>query len=161
MKMVVETLGEDLIQAIGRAPGIGRPRWRSLAETYRNHADRFAGANRPALLSAIESTQFTSANSESAEEVDTSDLRFKRAATLIAHVLDKAPADGDAAPVMLGDTIIAVLKRTPTAITVTVRAKDDPKFHAWLQTNADTVMKALHDQCQEETAQHQPAKEAR
>jgi hypothetical protein len=80
---------------------------------------------------------------------------------LIAQVLDKAPADGDAAPIMSGGTIIAVLKRTPTTITVTVRAKDDPKFHAWLQANADTVMKALHDQCQEETAQHQPAKEAR
>jgi ParB family transcriptional regulator, chromosome partitioning protein len=136
-------------------------RWRSLAEKFRDHADRFAGANRPALLSAIESSPFTPANSESSEDVDPSDLRFKRAATLVAHALDKAPADGDAAPVMSGDTIIAVLKRTPTAVTVTVRAKDDPKFHAWLQANAKTVMKALHDQCQEETAQHQPAKEAR
>ena len=161
MKMVVETLGEDLIQAIGRAPGIGRPRWRSLAEKFRDHADRFAGANRSALLSSIESSQFTPANSKSSEEVDASDLRFKRAATLIADVLDKSPADADAAPVMSGDTVIAVLKRTPMAVTVTVRAKDDPKFHAWLQANAETVMKALHDQCQEETAQHQPAKEAR
>jgi len=43
MKMVVEILGEDLIQAIGRAPGIGWPRWRALAETFRDNADRFSG----------------------------------------------------------------------------------------------------------------------
>jgi ParB family chromosome partitioning protein len=161
MKMVVETLGEDIIQAIGRAPGIGRPRWRNLAEAFRDCAGQFAGANRPALLNAIERSQFTSANSKNTEEADASDLRFKRAAALIAQVTSKTPSDGDAAPVMSDDKIIAILKRTPAAILVTVRAKDDPKFHAWLEANADTVMKALYDQCQEETAQHQPAEEAR
>ncbi|WP_054006401.1 plasmid partitioning protein RepB [Cypionkella psychrotolerans] len=161
MKMVVETLGEDIIQAIGRAPGIGRPRWRNLAEAFRDRAGQFAGANRPALLKAIETSQFTSANSKNVEEADASDLRFKRAAALIVQVTSKTPLDGDAAPVMSDDKIIAILKRTPAAVSVTVRAKDDPKFHAWLHANADTVMKALYDQCQEETAQHQPVEEAR
>ena len=161
MKMVVDTLGEDIIQAIGRAPGIGRPRWRKLAETFRDRADQFTPANRPALLKAIESRPFTAANSKNTEDVDASDLRFKRAATLIAQVMDKTPADEQAATVMSDDKIIAILKRTPSAVSVTVRAKDDPTFHAWLQANADTVMKSLYDQCQEETAQHQPAEEAR
>lgn len=159
MKMVVEVLGEDLIQAIGRAPGVGRPRWRALAEAFRANADRFAGANRPALLAAIAEITVP-ADTGDADAPDPSDERFKLANRLITATPKAAEAKTGPSTVMAGDAVVATVKRSRSGLTVTVRAKDNPPFHAWLQDNADALMKAWHDKWQEET-QSSPTKEAR
>ena len=84
MKMVVEALGEDVIEAIGRAPGVGRPRWRAMAEAFRQNSELFTDANRPALLATIAATTgFATVNPDDPDAPDPSDERFKRAAKLI------------------------------------------------------------------------------
>ena len=161
MKMVVETLGEDLIQAIGRAPGIGRPRWRALAETFRDNAARFAGKERSALLSTIsESAGFASANQQDPEADDPSDERFKLALRLISTSSEQPPAPENTSPVRHGERLVATVKRTRGAVTMTVKAKDNPEFHAWVQENAEKLLKAMHDKWSDDDP-IQPPKEAR
>ena len=143
MKMVVETLGEDLIQAIGRAPGVGRPRWRSLAEAFREHASEFAGAN-----------------SEDPDAPDPSDERFKCAIGLVTKATKHGKPKNNPRSVISRDATIADVKASPSAFSVTVKAKNNPGFHAWLLANADDLLKAWHDQWQSEL-ESKPKKEAR
>lgn len=160
MKMVVETLGEDLIQAIGRAPGIGRPRWRALAEAFRDNADRFSGAARDHLIAAIaDGAGFATANPDDPDAEDPSDARFKQALRLVA--LPRTTRDEDVTPdgVRVDGRQIGTVKRTRSAVILTVRAKDAPEFHAWLQKHAETLLATMHGQWS--TEQDQPSKEAR
>jgi len=159
MKMVIETLGEDLIHAIGRAPGIGRPRWRALAEAYRDNSARFGAEDRAALITDIASQPgFASENPDDPSGDDASDARFKRAMRLISA--PKTPQAGPETAAGAGNSPVATIKRTRTALTLIVRAKDNPEFHAWLDEHAESLLKALHDQWNDED-RHQPPKEAR
>lgn len=161
MKMVVDVLGEDLILAIGRAPGIGRPRWRSLAEGFRKNADQFTGAGRAALIAAIsDDTGFAAANRDDPAAPDPSDERFKRAWRQITTPKAPPAPSGDTVAVTANDAPVATVKRTRAAITMTVKASDNPEFHAWLQQNAEALLKAMHAQWNDENAT-QPPKEAR
>lgn len=162
MKMIVETLGEDLILTIGRAPGIGRPRWRTLAEAYRENEELFTGEHRKELLSSIaEMPGFTDANPDKPNSLDPSDERFKYALRLISTPKSKStkPEKVDA-PVHNGERLIATVKRSQIAVTMTIKAKDNPAFHAWLQDNAEQLLKAMHADWSS-NQQPKPKKEAR
>jgi len=161
MKMVVDTLGEDLIQAIGRAPGIGRPRWRALAEAFRDNAARFAGNERAALLAAISGRAgFAPVNPEDPEANDPSDSRFKHALRLVTAPGEQTTAPENTLPVRDGERLVATVKRARGAVTMTVRAKDNPAFHAWIEEHAEALLKAMHDKWSDEDP-NQPPKEAR
>jgi len=159
MKMVVDTLGEDLIQAIGRAPGIGRPRWRALAETFREKSAKFAGEGRERLIAALSENGFSAENPHNPDAADPSDERFKRALLLISAPGNAAEKAETTAPPPMADGLVATVKRSRSAVSMTVRAKDNPEFHAWLMEHAETLLKAMHDQWNDE--KHQPPEEAR
>lgn len=147
MKMVVETLGEDLIQAIGRAPGIGRPRWRALAERFRDNAARFAGEGRAQLIAALSTgARFAPANPDNPDARDPSDDRFLRALAAMTPRGDDSPAPESAEPLRVNGAVIGTVRRSRLAVTITVRAKDNPGFHAWLLDHAETLLADLHDQ---------------
>ena len=143
MRMVVETLGDEVILAIGRAPGIGRPRWRALAEAWRGRA--LSAEDRAIFLSKL-SSEFAAANSE-----DVSDLRFGHAMALLMPKAMKPAAQASA---------LGTIKASSLTFEVSVRAKDNPDFHAWLISQGEKLLHDWHAQWQTETQNQQP-KEAR
>lgn len=149
MRMVVETLGEEVILAIGRAPGIGRPRWRALADLWRARA--LDADERAAFLDAL-AAGFADANL--AEGQDASDRRFGRAMALLVpraeRMAGEDPADEGPA--------IGSIKATRTIFEVTVRAKDNPAFHAWLVSQGEKLLHDWHVQWQTETQQPKEAR---
>lgn len=154
MKMVVETLGEDIILAIGRAPGIGRPRWRALADAIRGRTASFAQEDRQAIISAIMSgPEFAAANQE--DGPDPSDMRFARAVSILSSKPSHtSPQQTDVA------NSVGQIKASRSAFAVTVRAKDNPEFHSWLVAKGDRLLQAWHDEWQSEVNSN-PNKEAR
>ena len=154
MKMVVETLGEDVILAIGRAPGIGRPRWRALADAFRQRATELGPEARQALIASIShGPEFTAANQEDAP--DPSDERFARAISVLTAKQATSNSPKQDAHGTLGQ-----VKASRSAFAVTVRAKDNPEFHSWLVAQGDRLLHAWHDEWQSEVNSN-PNKEAR
>ena len=154
MKMVVETLGEDVILAIGRAPGIGRPRWRALADAFRERTMDSGSEVRRALIDAIsQGPEFTPANQDDAP--DPSDERFGRAFSILTAKQAAPNTSKSDMPSPLG-----LVKASRSAFAVTVRAKDNPEFHSWLVTQGDRLLQAWHDEWQSEVNSN-PEKEAR
>lgn len=141
MKMVIETLGEDLVLAIGRAPGIGRPRWRSLAETFRAQVSN-TPEDRAAFIAALGGTpEFAGANHDDA--VDPSDARFAR---VVAMLTPQPTPDRSSSTV--DPSAVGRVKASRSAFEVTVRAKDNPEFHAWLVAQGDRLLQSWHDEWQ-------------
>ena len=147
MRMVVETLGEDVILAIGRAPGIGRPRWRALAETWRDRA--LPASGREAFLNQLRA-EFAAANSDG--QPDVSDHRFARAMALLSPKAEKPRS----AP-----TTIGTVKASRSAFEVTVRARDNPDFYAWLTRQGEKLLHDWYVRWQSETSDDAQPKEAR
>lgn len=145
MKMVVETLGEELIETIGRAPGIGRPRWRALADLLNTPAPEFAAANRQAIVTHL---------AENAAEAESSDQRFARA---FSYLKSRDPKNAPAKP---GQRAHGEVSRNRKALTLTFHRDSNPEFHAWLDRQADALVEELHQRWLNETTP-QPAQAAR
>ena len=139
MKMVVETLGPDLILAIGRAPSIGRPRWRALADLYRARDAAFSAEN---FYKAIYSA------TAGAEE-DLSEARFKAA---FAYLGAARPAAAKAPETMI--------KRGSGKITFTFSQAESPAFYAWIDRHAESLISELKARWDVEQ-QKETGKEAR
>lgn len=147
MKMVVEALGEPLILSIGRAPGIGRPRWRALAELLRERETEFAAANPAAIIDHLAAEPL-----KAHPDLDASDQRFARAFAYLKAL--SAPARPAPAP------RLAEIKRSRTAVTLTFRRESNPEFHAWVAAQAESLLDDLQKRWEDEQTS-QPAKEAR
>lgn len=163
MKLVVEVLGEEVILAIGRAPGIGRPRWRALAETFRDRSVEFADVNRAALIRLAESAGFTDANPE-ADGEDPSDQRFKAVFAFVqTSGQPNAPAPATSAEVTEQGSVLGAVKRSPSGVTLSFRARNNAAFHDWLSANAEAVIRDLHARWadQTDTTPDHTTKEAR
>ena len=131
MKMVVESLGADLITAIGRAPGIGRPRWRSLAELYRDKSETFSDEKLVEILQ----------KPYGGTEDEPSDLRFKAVFAYLTSVQAKAE------PKIAVSTspLPAQIKRGAGKLVLTFTRQENPAFHAWVDAQAETLIRDLHD----------------
>ena len=71
-----------------------------------------------------------------------------------------APASDDRVDAVFVDgRPVATIKRSRAGVTVTIKAKDDPGFHAWLREHAETLLTSLHQQWTAE--RDHPTEEAR
>lgn len=136
MKMVIDVLGEDLVNAIGRSPGIGRPRWRAMAELYKSKKDGLSHAD---LVSFV----VESKNS------DDEDHRFKAVFAQLQSIGTQQRLSKQEI-VRRGDRTLAQVRRAPGSLTLNFRNKDNPEFLAWVSSHAQNIICDMHDRWMEE-----------
>ncbi len=146
---VVEMVGRDLIQMIGPAHGIGRPRWEALGKAIEE-----TGAD-PARLIRVAEDIYTAASVETVTDghvrdpQDVSVLAFE--AVLKAVEQDKAPArlkstssppaPPKARPLAIGGQRSGSVRKGPKGITINL---DDSSFADWVEAHAETLIEELH-----------------
>jgi len=135
---VVRMVGEDLVQSIGAAPGIGRPRWEELKKSLGD-----AGADRTQLRNAAADAKAMHSGG-------------------IDEKSDKAFLAVLAAAQQTGQTVQSSRKREPelkiagvgsATVTTARRGKqlklelkaEDPDFVSWLEGNAPQLITELHE----------------
>ncbi|UWQ44062.1 plasmid partitioning protein RepB (plasmid) [Leisingera aquaemixtae] len=135
---VVRTVGEELIQAIGAAPGIGRPRWEDLKKALASY-----GADRDMLQTvALES------KTDNAGPVDE---LSNRAFLAVLSVVKKA--ENEATPSRKGDPALAIPGIGVATVKTGHRGKklkldltvEEPDFVSWLEGNAPHLIAELHE----------------
>ncbi|MEP3329724.1 plasmid partitioning protein RepB [Sedimentitalea sp.] len=138
MLSVVRTIGEDLIQAIGAAPGIGRPRWEELKK----------------LLGTTEmdcDPLVVVANTCSAEHPGPVDVQSDKA--FLAVLAAAKNAGQSAKPSRKEEPALAIPGVGTAAVNTGRRGKqlkldlnaDEPEFVSWLQGNAPQLITDLHE----------------
>lgn len=135
---VVRTVGEDLIQAIGAAPGIGRPRWEQLKKALAT-----CDADRGQLEAVAHATK--AENSGSADEV--SDRAFLAVLAAADSVEKKAsPARRALAALTIPGVGAATVKtgRHGKQLKLDLTT-DEPGFVIWLEGNAPKLIVELHE----------------
>ena len=105
----------------------------------------YTGSNakdRAAFIAALgETPEFAGANHDDA--VDPSDARFAR---VVAMLIPKPAPDPSSSTVT--PSAVGRVKASRSAFEVTVRAKDNPEFHAWLVAQGDRLLQSWHDEWQ-------------
>ena len=135
---VVRTVGEDLIQAIGAAPGIGRPRWEDLKKALGRY-----NADHEHLKAVVHA-----AKSDSSGSVDeTSDGAFLAVLAAVKSAEKKAssPRRGEPAlsiPGVGAATVKTGHKGKQLSLDLTA---DEPGFVSWLEGNAPKLITELHE----------------
>lgn len=139
MLSVVRVVGDDLIRAIGAAPGIGRPRWEDLKRAMTN------GADREALLGAAAETKAVGGAS--------TDGRSDRTFLAVLEAAQSAePAAPPTAPSSQGGVHeiegigLADVKTGSRGKRLKLDLQaNDPAFISWLESNAPALIKELHE----------------
>lgn len=134
---VIRSLGNDLVQAIGAAPAIGRPRWEELKKALGARPDM-----RVALIDQALELRASGASSDA----------------VFGAVLERAKADGDApAPVAAkGDGGISLgaignlqLRNSSRGTRLQIDLKSDDKaFLAWVEAHAPELLTDLYNRWQ-------------
>ena len=141
---VAETVGTDLISAIGPAYGIGRPRWEALAEAIEAGADR----DRLARIAAEVHDRATAAIFEetgAAPGPDPSVQAFE--AVLKAAGAPPAPRTATPArrpgarPLSVDGTRVGSLRRSGKGLSLELGQGD---FADWVEAEAQDLIKELH-----------------
>lgn len=122
---VVKTVGADLIQAIGAAEGIGRPRWEELKKAIQE------GVDPSDLLSTAQQVRAEKGSEQA----------FK-------SVLTKATAKPRTAPSVGDDVGFGAIKATKSGrgrqLRLEITAKDK-EFVNWMERNAADLVTELHE----------------
>ncbi|MEZ5784624.1 MAG: plasmid partitioning protein RepB [Rhizobiaceae bacterium] len=124
----------SLIEAIGPAPGIGRPRWIALAEVLEAHP-------MPDWKSAIDTSSFMKL-----ESADRFEAIFK--------LLKNKPARNDAVPqpwAPADKTLRVSTKQGEKALLMTFTLKDGKAFGDWISSNLDSLYEAFRKSEKDET----------
>ena len=138
MLSVVRKVGDDLIQAIGAAPGIGRPRWEDLKKVLETSKIHYASLVAIAHASKTE---------HSGPVGDVSDRAF-------LSVLSAAKGTGDVAkPSRKSEPVLSIPGVGAATVKAGRRGKqlkldltvDDPDFVSWLKGNAPQLITELHE----------------
>ena len=135
---VVRTVGEELIQAIGAAPGIGRPRWEELKKCLGDYE-----GDRDQLQAAAHA-----AKSESSGSVDeVSDRAFLAVLEAAKSAVKKASPPRKGAPALAIPGVGAATVKTgrqgkQLKLDLTT---DEPEFVSWLEGNASKLITELHE----------------
>ena len=146
---VGRALPGDVILFVGKATGVGRPRWEALAERLQTDPKAIervraalAAANdvapTPAASDARFALVFAAAEPPAVNQADASTTGARVAGTEL-HV------PGYERPV-------GTLRRTAKGVQMTVLAKTDPGFAMWLEAHADDAARALFDLYRSDTA---------
>lgn len=135
---VVRGVGDDLIQAIGPAPGIGRPRWEDLKRALGS-----AEVDRATLAALAQDVKAQD------DEGDPSDRAFLAvlAAVQTSEMPEKPkrkPAPSPALPIPgVGAATLATGRRgRQLKLDLTT---DEPEFISWLKGNAPQLITELHE----------------
>ena len=129
---VVRTVGEDLIMAIGAAPGIGRPRWEELKKAL--------SGGRSADLVAIAQQAWGATPGGMDAKSDAAFLAVLAASKTAAPATPRAPAvqipGVGAARIVTG--------QRGTQLKLELKA-DEKDFVSWLEANAPQLIDELHE----------------
>ena len=129
----------DVILFVGKAAGVGRPRWEALAKRLQTDPE------------ALERIRAAVAAANADTTPSSSDERFSHIAAAAepqAEPSDQQPeSKARATEINLPghDTPVGTLKRTAKGVQMTLLAKSDPGFAMWLEAHADTAAEALFD----------------
>jgi len=134
---VVRVIGEDLILAIGPAPGIGRPRWEELKKALGD-----AGTDRATLIGAA-----TQASARHTGGIGEKSDRAFLAVLAAARQSGKVPVSAGTQ-----DKALQIPGVGAATVTTTRRGKqfrldltaDEPDFGRWLESNAPDLLADLH-----------------
>lgn len=138
MLSVVRTVGDDLIQAIGAAPGIGRPRWEDLKKVL--------------AASEIDCDQLVAvAKASKGEQPGPVGEQSDRAFLVVFAAAQKA--DHAAKPSRRGEPALDIPGVGAATVKTGRRGKqlkldltaDEPDFVSWLQGNAPQLITELHE----------------
>lgn len=138
MLSVVRTVGDDLIQAIGAAPGIGRPRWEDLKKAL-----SAAGADRDALI-AVANESTAEGSGPAGDQSDRAFLRVLDAAKATENE-DRPPVEKPPAlsiPGVGAATVRTARRGTQFKLDL---AAEDPEFVSWLEGHAPRLITELHE----------------
>lgn len=129
---VVRTVGDDLIRAIGPAPGIGRPRWEELKKILGE-----GSPDRQALIDIASSTR----NSE----MGPSEKRSEQAFLAVLGLLKEKGAQPKDSPMELPGIGTASIKTSARGKQVRFDLRpDNPEFASWLEKHAAEVIVEIH-----------------
>jgi ParB family transcriptional regulator, chromosome partitioning protein len=139
MISIVNRIPKDIIAGIGKAPGIGRPRWNELLTLFKEK-EKVKRA-----IAFIKTNEFMSASSD------------ERFVALHSHLTKKQPSDQAAKQAQqqafLNDPLgrrRASINTTETRCTIQIDRRDDPEF-------ADFVIQRLEEICREYDASKKTA----
>lgn len=124
---VAKGIPDDIIQAVGPAPGIGRRRWMALAADWNN-----AAASRLATL--IASSPFNAVESDRRFELVVAELSRKEEARRESTEYDWRPANGG--------NVAGRIKSSGNSFTLALKTGDAPEFGAYLSGRLDELYDA-------------------
>jgi len=135
---VVRTVGEGLVQAIGAAPGIGRPRWEELKKCLgATEADR----DHLAFVAADTKTGHAGGVNEKSDKA-------------FLAVLAAAQQEGQASPASRRQNLAVLIDGIGSATITTARhgrqlklelMAENPDFVSWIEGNAPQLITELHE----------------
>lgn len=132
---VVRTVGEDLVLAIGAAPGIGRPRWEELKKLL-----AAADADRDPLIALANDVK-------AAHSGDVDEKSDKAFLAVLSSAQQSGPPLRNRPPAVLipgiGAATIATGRRGKQ-FTLDLKAEDS-NFVSWLEGNAPQLIAELHE----------------
>ncbi|MGX9353393.1 plasmid partitioning protein RepB (plasmid) [Shimia sp. W99] len=145
---IVDTVGEDLIRAIGPAPGAGRPRWEALGKCI-----EATGSDRTELQEIASGTvEKTAAATDNVTEGGGASLRaLETVETILAQKAahkQKATPDEQSRtmtaasrPLVFDGTKIGSLRKNAKGLTIALSESD---FSKWLEAEAHEVLNELY-----------------
>lgn len=139
MLSVVRVVGDDLIRAIGAAPGIGRPRWEDLKRAMSN------GADREALLEAAAETKPVGGASTDRRSDKTFLAVLEAAQSAKPAAPPTAPSSQEGAHEIEGIGLADVKTGGRGKRLKLDLQANDPTFISWLESNAPALIKELYE----------------
>jgi ParB family transcriptional regulator, chromosome partitioning protein len=136
---VVRAVGEDLVLAIGAAPGIGRPRWEELKKLL-----AAAGADR-ARLAALAGTARNAHPGGIDEKSDQAFLAVLSAAGAAEHATSEPVLRGRLGMVIPGIGAATVMTGRRGKQLKLELMTEDRDFVSWLEGNAPQLITELHE----------------
>lgn len=134
---VVRIVGEDLILAIGAAPGIGRPRWEDLKKAIGS-----GGVDRNALIDAANLSR--GATKGDTDPSDTAFLAVLQSAQPMPPV-NKAPKT-PVEPLVIHGVGEAQVKQSGRGKKLRIELQSDDKdFVSWLESQTPEILSELHN----------------
>ena len=142
---IADTVGPDLVRAIGAAHGIGRPRWESLGRAIDEN-----GLDREDLIGIAKEARENAETSMVADDVaSTNDpsiqafLAVEKAVTkAIKPAKSPSPAPPSSVPLKIGGKRGGTVKRTAKGLSIELAGGD---FADWVETQVHDMIEDLHE----------------
>jgi len=142
---IADTVGPDLVRAIGAAHGIGRPRWESLGRAIDEN-----GLDREDLIGIAKEARENAETSMVADDVaSTNDpsiqafLAVEKAVTkAIKPAKSPSPAPPSSVPLKIGGKRGGTVKRTAKGLSIELAGGE---FANWVETQVHDMIEDLHE----------------